>query len=212
MSGCPRRYDYFDINTDFFDGTWAINVLRYNSTGSEKWTTSSFYTTLTSSHAFKVLYCPSSWESTEYSAVGGLETSNSLMATLAICGMHTCSASTLNGSGGFATYYDDFVKSSSIASGMSSYSIIDFENLSDYSSDDDINKTTNAYSKYLWCQYQNNPGSHPMPSPGLGRFDNLFEEEETLPVIIIIIASSVSLLSITALSILLIKKRKSKEQ
>ena len=102
---------------------------------------------------------------------------------------------------------------------MSSYNIVDYDYNSYIAHNKDYNQTakthnTNAFIKYQWLQYiGHNRGDR--PAPGLGNFDNLFpmsNSEDNTSIILIIVASSVSILSITALSILMVKKRKSKEQ
>lgn len=93
------------------------------------------------------------------------------------------------------------------------YTFSDYS-LEDYAANDysyvgleDMNHTTNAYAKYQWIQYIANGGD--MPDPGAIRlFGNGFDYEDDMTSMVIIIASSVSLLSLTALSVLIIKKKK----
>ena len=75
--------------------------------------------------------------------------------------------------------------------------IVFFKKYSGY--DDFINRATNTSGKAFTIN-------------NFKPFELIVNEENSISTIIIIIASSVSLLSITALSVLMVKKRKSKEQ
>lgn len=209
--GCPRRYDYFDIEQTYFTNGWYFNVMRYDNNGQSVWTESKFWGTLSEGNLFNIFYCPSDWEASQWYDFYGLSASNSTFATIALCGMHTCDSSAF-GYGSYDEYYSTFGKSSSIVSGMSSYSIIDFENGSDYTSDEDINKVVSAYQKYQLIQYNASSGSRGVS--GLAHFNGLLSTDSDIgaQTIIIIVVSNVSILSITALSVLIVKKRKTKEQ
>lgn len=199
----------------FENSNWYFNVLRYSSDGQTEWTTSAFWGTLSKDNVYKIFYCPSDWETSSWYDFAGLSATNSAFATLALCGMHTCDSSKY-GYGGYSTYYSTFVKSESdgVVSGMSAYTIVDYDGVgSTYSSDADITKNVNAYTKYQWVKWMAGGGSGPMPGPAaLGRFDNLISGTDSdSSIIVIIVASSLSILSITVLSILLVRRKK-KEQ
>ena len=99
---------------------------------------------------------------------------------------------------------------------LSNYSYYDYDYDSYVAAGGDYSSTqkstthkTNMAFKYQWLDWNSRSRPDPRPTPGLGNFGNLLSGEENGSLeLVIIIASSLSLLSITALSILLLKRKK----
>ena len=205
-SDCPRRYDYFDIDASYFESGARLKVQRGYRNG-EGWQTSAFYVDINNSYstyAFKVLYCPSSWE-TGAVIIGGLSATDSLFATLAIAGIHTCSNAVINGFGGYGAFYDTFVQDNDVASDMDAYRITDFATKSDYSSNDDINKSVSAYDKFLWVRYMADPEHNSEPEAATS-WAPIFAQNSSSYTVVIVSVSAFTLLAVIAF--VLLKKKK----
>ena len=138
--------------------------------------------------------------------------------------------------GGVCSTYDSNTKASFIAvwntDGTKDRMEYNYSRLADYqkywlaeatkSSDSNVTEMLGKYD-YILSKYGYGTGSDnihdflgrtPTPKNAISFFSplSLFGEEDNLSTVIIIVASSVALLSVTALSILVIKKRKNKEE
>ena len=209
-----RRYDYFDVDAVHYTNKWYLTVQKFQD---NTWKAQTNPIQFSSENVGKVYYIWGDWA---WDKTQGTVAASSVapskcdtgFANLAICGLHTCSTGNYNNYNGYgaitnykSTFYDNIV------SGLS----LDDWYVNDYADGDtsysgSTSKITNSYGKYLWMNYRTNGGDK--PSAYLGAFISLSGEgENNSTTIIIIIASSVSLLSITALSVLLVKKRKAKQ-
>ena len=216
LTNCPRRFDYYDVPRKYFTNSCYLNLQRFSG-GSCTNTSGQLKLSETDDFAFKIIYIQQTWENTPVASDITSNKSNSLIAAYGLSGIKTCCANKMNGYGGYNRWYSTFAQSNtSIINGLSNYHIIDYITKSDYSSESDIGRTITAQSKYEWVKFKATGGSEPTPGHNLGNFDkfnpSVATSEDSSYVIIIIVASSVSILSITALSVLLVKKRKSKQQ
>ncbi len=160
-----RRYDYFDIPYSCFSSGNALNVERWNEADTSWEQTSKFYCNLStgSTYSFQVLYCPDNWD-TGVITIAGLSNSTSLLATLALCGIHTCYTDQLNGHGGYENWYSVFARSSSdITNYMSNYEIVDY-GPTDTSYQHAIATTYNAKTKFEMVRYMHDPSHNTRPS------------------------------------------------
>ena len=214
LPNCPRRYDYFDIPRIYFDNGYYVTVQKFND--ADVWqaqTSNAAHLSSTNNYSFKVLYLNCAldygvkkWWFNSVDQGYGLAATDAMFAALGLAGMHTCDDDLMNGYGGYTNWSSTFLQTIS-ASDLSAYTITDFCDGSSYASDTDINRSTNAYSKYLMIQANVSGGSRGF---SLSNFLNgSHGEESQMSTIIIIVISSVSLLSLTALAILMVKKRKS---
>ncbi|MCR5348463.1 MAG: InlB B-repeat-containing protein [Bacilli bacterium] len=195
LSNCPRRYDYFDIDNARFNDANGINVRRGDSV-------SQFYTRLTSSSGLKVFYCPSTWEQDNFSFIGGLAETDALFAAIALCGIHTCSSSALNGYGAFDQYNDNFYPAG--GTGMSSYTINDFAN-GDTSYSGSTSNSITAAAKHSAVAAKAAGGSSAQVIPGAPRQD---ESPLTLALWIVLAAGLVGVGSIGVAYFVTKKKKK----
>ena len=210
-----RRYDYFDVDISDFTNGWYLTVQKFqNNTWKAAMPASGFK--LSSSNVGKIFYTYGdwAWDKTQGTIVASSVASNGCdagFAALAICGLHTCSTGTYNNYNGYgavnnykSTFYDNIVSGLS----LDGWYVNDFAD-GDTGYSGSTSRLTDAHGKYLWMNYRKNGGDKPGAYLGFG---SLFgDSENNISVVIIIIASSVALLSVTALSILVIRKRKSKE-
>ena len=97
---------------------------------------------------------------------------------------------------------------------LSNYSYYDYDFDSYEAHNHDYSQTekstthkTNMAIKYQWLQWAAGGGVDPRPPHGLGNFSELFNAGDSSSTIVIIVASSLSLLSVTALSVILIRKK-----
>lgn len=213
LPNCPRRYDYFDIPRIYFDNEYYVTVQKFNDAGVwQAQTSNAAHLSSTDNYSFKVLYLNCAldygvkkWWFNSVTQGYGLAATDAMFAALGLAGMHTCDDDLMNGYGGYSKWRATFLQDVSESS-LSAYIITDFCDGSSYASDTDINRSTNAYSKFLMIQANASGGSRGF---SLSNFLNgSHGEESQMSAIIIIVVSSVSLLSLTALAILMVKKRK----
>lgn len=147
----------------------------------------------------------------------GTYTVSAYTAAAVLSAYYTCSSSDLNGNGAASYLASNFMNHTDDTNG--DFNVVDFL---DYSYEDYVNagKNYNYCSRsstyrvtvnQKWAELSGAASKY-----GAIRTFNPFTlfngEEDNFSTVIIIVASSISLLSITALSVLVIKKRKSKEE
>lgn len=210
-----RRYDYFDISETYYTdsgSTYRMKVQRYTSSDSYEGVTSEVY--LKNSEAGKVYFIWSDWLNVVAANIANDNKVDAGMAAVALAGIHTCSTTKCNGYQSFDNIKYTFINKSdgsfNIQGNLSDFEIYDFEK-GDTSYSGNRTFSIDAYTKYLWVQYMANNKSGPMPSPAsaVSRLTLMTDNDENnTSVILIIVASSISILSITALAVLMVKKKK----
>lgn len=169
LSGCPRRFDYFDVPLSYFASGYYATVQRFSSSS---WTNNSGEIQLSNSStwAFKILYVQSTWENTPVLSAVTNSKGHAMLAAIGLSGMHTCSSNVLNGYGGLSYWTSTYITSKGVTvSSLSSYTITDFaygaDNEGDYTSAGSGSTATNAYTKYQWVA---NNGINPSSAKYIG--------------------------------------------
>ena len=204
------RYDYFDIKLSDFTNQYYLTLQRFKSGSYDAATSNSnsHKIRLTSSMASTFIGKVMSivWDNDEKkwyinSTPVSVSSTDRELATIALCGLKTCTDSTYFNNLNTAFIHDDGVS-------LSPVFVNDYEN-GDVTYTGGKTKATNAYIKYQWLRFES---GGPTPSaPGLGNFNSLIsgsDSGDNGATILIIVASSISILSITALVVLMVKKKK----
>lgn len=187
-----QYFFYVDIPVDY-----GCQLVRLHNAFDYVWTYSAEMSDTTTQFTF-------SWDAAASLATGGLDDAANYTVEYAqrvLDGFSTCSSSSVNGYGAYDSINTNVLSNLTTAE-MNTLKASTFS-ASGYG--------TRTYGEKITIM--SNSGSLPKSAVAFFTPFNLMgDSESNLSTIIIIIASSVSLLSITALSVLLVKKRKNKEQ
>ena len=205
-------------SASYFVNGYYFTVQRFNSEGTFTNNSGEMQLTNDGTWAQKIFYVKpiGSSEAPALSAVTNGK-GHPLLAAIALSGIHTCSNSNLNGFNAYTNWLSSFItnkgnnNSDLNVANLVDYTIIDYASMdTEYRGRHDYSFT--AYEKYAMTCRQ--AGSVPVRISSLANLNWLIDGQNgyNSSIILIVVASSLSLLSITALSVLVIKKRKSKEQ
>ena len=192
-----RRYDYFDVDLAHYTNGWYMTVQKFQD---NNWKGSTNPIQLSASNAFKVYEIGSDWDWNKTQGTitpTAISSVDAQLAAKALCGMHNCSASAVNGYNAFSNFNSTFVKNGDnwkTVGNISDYLLFDYAN-GDSSYSGETSNVINAYDKYVFVQNMYaSGGASGFSLFRVGLIGDIADNSNTL--ILIIVASALAAIGV----------------
>lgn len=192
-----RRYDYFDVDLSVYTNQWYMTVQKFQNNG---WKGATNPIQLKSDNAFKVYFVGDdwAWDKTQGTITPDVISSvDARLAAIALCGIHNCSPSAVNGYNAFSNFNSTFVKNGDAwrtVGNVSDYFLLDFAS-GDSSYSGGKSNIVNAYDKYVFVQNMYaSGGASGLSAIRFGLIANVNDNNNTL--LIVIVASILAVVAV----------------